>query len=209
MRIIGLMSFTFFLTLSGIISGQVTTDSTDKDQIVVSDSYQINDQIDVPSPALAKNRKIKPGLEVGTSFTYSPGNFFGPSFYVAPNFSYLVTPRFMVQAGFGVERSNFQSLYENNGVGNDVLPMTRAFFYARGSYLLTSNLTVNGTVFKSINDVPKLSKYSSPVRYSQNGAIIGLNYKLNSSLSIGFHIQVSNNSYQSQYADPFNPYIGF
>jgi hypothetical protein len=206
MRIISSVIFIFFLALSGKIEAQVSNDSTDKDQVIISGSYSTNGQIDVPSKALQQTRKLHPGLEAGTSFTYSPGNFFGPSFYIAPNLSYMVSPRFLVQAGFGLERSNFQALYE--GGGNGVLPMTQAFFYTKGSYFVTSNLTVDGTVFKTINDVPKLTKYSSPLRYSQNGAIVGINYKINNSLSIGFHVQVSNSSFHSQYADPFYPFVG-
>ena len=143
MRNISITIIIFFLTFSGKLAAQINSDSTDNDQVIVSEGYPDNNQIDVPSKALLKRGKVHPGLEVGTSFTYSPGNFFGPSFYVAPNLSYMVTPRFMLQTGFGLERSNFQTIYDNNGNDNGVLPMTRAFFYASGSYLLNSKITVD------------------------------------------------------------------
>lgn len=208
-RIIISAGYFFFFISSGILSGQINSDSTDTDQLIIKDDNQYNSQIDVPSKSALKDKKLYTGLEVGTSFSYSPGNFFGPSFYVAPNLSYMINPRFMLQAGVGIERSNYQALYENSGYNNGVLPMTRAFFYARGSYFLTSRITVDGTVYKTINDVPKLSKYSSPVNYSQNGAIIGINYKLNNSLSFGFHIQMNNNSFQQQNSGFYNPYFGY
>jgi hypothetical protein len=208
MKIISIAFIFAFLFSSGRISAQVANDSADKDQVVLKDNVYETSQIDVPSPALKKSNKLHTGLEVGTSFTYSPGNFVGPSFYIAPNLTYKVSPRFLVQAGIGLERSNFYSLYNSND-SRDILPMTQAFVYARGSYLISSNLTVDGTVYKTFNDVPKLSGYSPAVRYSQNGAIVGINYKLNNSISIGFHVKMSNNSYNFQNSDPFNPYMGF
>lgn len=160
MRTLSLVCIAIFLISSGKVSAQLNNDSTDTDQIVITGNNYETDQIDVPSKALIKNRKVQTGLEVGTSFTYSPGNFAGPSFYVAPNLFYRINPRFTVQAGIGIERSSFFTLYNNDGNETNVLPMTRAFIYAKGSYLVSSHITVDGTIYKTINDVPKLTKYS-------------------------------------------------
>jgi hypothetical protein len=209
MKICVISCFIFFLSNFNTLSAQEQKDSTDKDQLMINENFQANDQIDVPSKKALNDRKIHPGLEAGTSFSYSPGNYFGPSFYVAPNLTYYINSRFAIQAGIGLERSTYHSLYETGGNGSQILPMTRAFFYARGSYLLTERLTVNGTVYKTINDVPKLSKYSSSLNYSQSGAMVGFNYKINNSLSFGFHVQMMNNPYQSQNPYFYNPVFGY
>jgi hypothetical protein len=209
LRIIRFICYIFLFFSGDLLSAQVVIDSTDNDQLIIKDEYQFNDQIDVPSKPVSTGKKIYTGLETGTSFSYSPGNFYGPSFYIAPNISYLINPRFMMQAGIVFERSTYHALYDNSSNNNGVLPMTHAFFYTRGSYLLNSRITIDGTVYKALNDVPKLSRYSSSANYSQNGAIVGINYKLNNTLSFGFHVQMYNNSFQSQNSNYFNPLFGY
>jgi hypothetical protein len=208
-RICMICSFIFLLSNLNYISAQVQSDTTDKDQLILKDNLLPDNQIDVPSKKFLNGKKIDTGLEAGTSFSYSPGNYFGPSFYIAPNVTFYINPRFALQAGIGIERSNYRALYETGTGNGEILPMTRAFIYTRGSYMLNDRLTVSGTVYKTINDVPKLSKYSSSVNYSQTGAIVGINYKINNSLSFGFHVQMINNSSQSENPYFYNPGFGY
>lgn len=111
--------------------------------------------------------------------------------------SYLVTPRFILSAGVLVERSNYYFMNLQGPNSDGMLPMTRAFLYAKASYMLTSQLTVSGTVYKLINDVPKLKDSSYPFNYNYQGMSIGLDYKINDSFSIGFHMSTQNGNYNS------------
>lgn len=208
-RIIKLIGCVLLIFSPFTLYAQLSLDSADQDQVVINSTETDDNKIDVPNIKASGDKKIHTGLEAGTSFSYAPGNFYGPSYYIAPNISYLVSPRFLLEAGAGIVRSNYYALYNDRGINSGMLPMTRAFLYTKGSYFLTSRLTVDGTVYKTLNDVPKLTKYSSPIKYSQNGAIVGFNYKINNSLSFGFHVQMTNSSFQSQNPDFFNPFFGY
>jgi hypothetical protein len=166
---------------------------TETDQLDIS-GYQEELTSDVP---IVKEKRLNTNLEVGTSFIYSPRNFYGPSYYVAPNLSYLVTPRLTISAGIGFEYSTLYPLYNIPNEENTMLPMTRAFLYARGSYLLTERLVVTGSVYKTINDVPKLSQYSRPMNYNYQGIDLGIQYQINRNFSIGFNMRMNNMSYPS------------
>ena len=154
-----------------------------------------------------KPKKLHPHLEVGTSFTYSPNYFYGPSYYIAPGFSYAVTPRFYLLAGIAIEHSTFYPLYSQGRDADNILPMTRAFMYAKGSYLLTPRLTINGTVYKSINDVPGTAQHSYPYNYNYQGMSVGLRYKISNSFSFGFQVRTQNGYYNPPGLIPREAYV--
>lgn len=199
--------FVFILTL--FIFSALSVFSQDEefetDQLDLS-GYQEENPVDLP--AVEENR-LKTNLEFGTSFTYSPRNYYGPSYYVAPNLSYLVTPRFTLSAGVGFEYSTLYPLYNIHDAQNTMLPMTRAFLFARGSYLLTERLVVTGSVYKTINDVPKLSQYSRPMNYNYQGVDLGIQYQINNNFSIGFQMRMSNMSYPSSGLIPPDALVTF
>lgn len=145
----------------------------------------------------SEEKRLKTNLEVGTSFMYSPRNFYGPSYYVAPSLSYLVTPRFSLSAGVGFEYSSIYPLYNTPENGSEMLPMTRAFLFARGSYLLTDRIIVSGSVYKSMNDVPRLYSFSRQMNYNYQGVDLGIHYQINKNFSVGFNMRMSNMNYPS------------
>jgi hypothetical protein len=153
-------------------------------------------------------KRLQTHMEVGTSFTYSPHNFYGPSIYAAPSLSYLVTPRLTLSVGFAVERSNLY-LMESEAANNDgMLPMTRAYLFARGTYMLTSKLALSGSVYKTINDVPRRENVYYPYNYNYQGMSLGLNYKFNNSFSVGFHVSTqSGNFYNPNGLIPPSGYV--
>ena len=181
------LGFLFLTSLSVIC--QEKTD--DPDQLVLPKSTENTGDV-VKNDV--KPKRLSTGFDVGTSFTYSKGNFFGPSYYVAPHLNYQLSPRLLLSAGVSVERSNFHTLYEQPAGESDILPMTRAFIYGRGSYLLSDRLTVSGTVYKAINDVPRLTRYSAPLNYNYQGASLEFNYKITNSISFGVQVRTQNGS---------------
>jgi hypothetical protein len=190
----------FFFTSFTIFSQE---NDTEFDQLDDS-RYQEELSSDVP---IVKEKRLNTHVELGTSFIYSPRNFYGPSYYVAPNLSYLITPRFSLSAGVGFEYTSLYPLYSMPNEENTMLPMTRAFLYASGSYLLTERLMITGSVYKTINDVPKLSKYSRPMNYSYQGVGLGIQYQINRNFSIGFHVRMNNMSYPSSGLIPLDALV--
>jgi len=210
LKIFKTVCFVFLITSINFVSAQTTNDSIDKDQLIINNDNQLPGlKHDQSSDISLKPKKIQPGLEIGTSFSYSPRNYYGPSFYVAPNITYYINPRFALKVGVAVERSNIYPLYETSSNDIGMLPMTRTFLYTKGAYMLSSRITVDGTVYTSVNNIPRLTKYSAPASYTQSGAIIGINYKLNRSLSFGFHMHMQNSSYPTQNSAFYNPMFGY
>jgi hypothetical protein len=187
---------------TGIAQEDQAENDPDQLEIVPGQDESANEQNDVKP-----EKRLKPHLEAGTSFTYSPNNFYGPSFYIAPSLTYLVTPRFALTAGVAIERSNYYVLPSSELYSDGMLPMTRAFLYAKGSYLLTSRLTLSGTVYKTINDVPKTEGVSYPYGYNYQGMMMGLDFKINESISIGFHVGTNNGYYNPNSLIPPAGYV--
>jgi hypothetical protein len=184
----------FLFSLAYIVNPtycQQLPEPADRDQMDYKrDTMKVSDETKT-----VKTRKLNTGIEVGTSFSYSPHNYYGPSFYLAPNISYKLSPKVMLQGGIIFEKSNFYPLYKQDGPSNDILPMTRTFLYARGSYLLAPNLTVGGTVYKSIDNIPKLSKYQEPYQYNIQGMQLDFQYKVSNSITIGFQVRQQNSNF--------------
>jgi len=163
------------------------------------------DQLKIDAPALQKTpaenpemKRLDADLTIGTSFMYSPGNFYGPSFYVAPSLSYRINPRFTIASGVALEQGSFYPVYQNSSDEKNMLPMTRAFLFARGSYQLTSRLTVGGGVYKAVNTMPQLSRYSPACNYNYQGISLDLNYKITHSFSVGFQMRIQDGNFQYQ-----------
>ena len=205
-----MVRFLFLLlifSIGAIHTGMAQEDKVDNDpdelEIIVEEEESVKNVNDV------KPQRLKPHLEVGTSFTYSPNNFYGPSYYIAPGLTYMVTPRFAVSAGVAVERSNYYFMNSYVPDNDGMLPMTRAFLYARGTYFLTPRLAISGTAYKTINDVPKLKDASYPYNYGYNyqGMSIGLDYKISNSFSFGIHISTQSGNYNPNSLIPPSGYV--
>lgn len=154
-----------------------------------------------------KTNRLKTHLEVGTSFTCSPNNFYGPSYYIAPSLFYLVTPRFLLSTGVAIEHSNYYIMQLQDLNSDGMLPMTRAFLFAKGTYMLTQKLAVSGTVYKSINNVQNPGGRSYPYNCNYQGISMGLDYKINDSFSVGFHMGTQGGYYNSNALIPSSGYV--
>ena len=178
------------LLISHQVYAQSVADSPDRDQLQVGQTYEVDNE-----KSNAAVKKFDVDLTLGTSFTYSPNNFYGPSVFVAPSLNYAINPKFSISAGVAVERANFYPLYTSTEEEQNMLPMTRVFMYTRGTYQLSPRLSVGGTAYKVINDVPRLTSYSSPHGYNFEGMSFDLNYKITNSISVGFQMRLQNGSY--------------
>jgi hypothetical protein len=206
MKNILLVSVFFFSGVHFIAFGQQANPQIDTDQLEVSFDVDQSSGEDIVS----KQKKIDTGIEVGTSFNYSPHNYYGSSFYIAPNLTYKLNSRLILQTGIMIEKSMFYPLYKQGELSNDILPMTRTFLFAKGNYLLTPRLTVSGTAYKSFNDVPKLTSSSAPYNYNLQGVCVDFQYKISRSISVGFHVLMQNGYYNRQISPAdYNPVSGF
>ena len=188
------LGISFLIAISLHISGQEQESFSDPDQLKITSGPVDSDTIQ----ETADRRRFDTDLTIGTGFAFSPHNFFGPTYYIAPGFSYTVTPRFILSGGVGAEFGRFYPLYEGGNQEDQILPMTRAFLYARGTYLLSPRLSISGVAYKVINDVPRLTRYNPAVNYNSQGIGMGFNYKITESFSVGFEMQIQQNSYYNQ-----------
>lgn len=190
------------LSLSWIIYSQSETDSLDRDQLEVTGSF---DQ-PVENTSQEDMKKWDTDLTLGTSFTVSPGNFYGPSLFLAPSLLYRFNPRFTLSTGIALEHATFYPLYNYSSTEDQLLPMTRAFIYARGSYRISDRLIVGGTAYKAINDVPRLTSYSSPYNFNYEGMSFDIHYKISDGFAVGFQMHLQNGNY---YQDGLIPPAGY
>lgn len=188
------------------------TEEMDADQLDFQTVNQYEESVDEKTHEEPK--KFDTSLEVGTSFSVSPNNYYGNSIYVAPQLSYLATPRLTLSVGVAMEYSQLYPTYPV-AEGNTMLPMTRAFMYARGAYLVSPNVTVYGTAYKTINDVPRRVNAYHTGNYDYSGFDVGVNYKISESFSIGVQLRMDNGPGPNYYnnglfpADSFVPMRGY
>ncbi len=150
-------------------------------------------------------RRLRFSVEFGTAFGASRyGSSFGT--YVAPHFSYPLSKRFTISAGAyiaGVSPiSQIEPVTMNRYPYSPLYP--RSLIYAEGSYQLTNNLIVSGTVYREVNAFnqnPAYPGYNNGLR----GVIMGVDYKISDHAFIRGEIEFSNGR-RSYFNDPFmNP----
>jgi hypothetical protein len=153
------------------------------------------------------NKRLETHLEAGTAFNFSPGNFYGPSYYISPCLTYRFTPRFLLSTGVGIEYSRLYSLYGQNSADDKMLPMTRAYLYARGSYFVTPRFIVSGTVYENMMNAPRPRDNNRPLKYNQQGMSVGFQYKFSKSFSFGFEMHMQNGYYHPDGLIPAAGYV--
>jgi hypothetical protein len=167
-------------------------------QLAVSqqDSFDI-DAIEIPDSTVFKKsinkepKKLKLGVDVGMSYMFSSNGVHGPAYSLAPHAVYPLGNKFAVSAGLFMEYGNFY-IPSFTGERNDseMLPMTRMFVYASGHYFMSEKLTVTGSVYQQVMDVPNRNKSINPQAFNYRGMSAGFNYKLTPNITIGARISV-------------------
>jgi len=114
---------------------------------------------------------------------------------LSPGLNYQVTPRLNIQTGVTLVTGL-------NGIPQSSNPATQSNYlqrpsmlslYASGQYLLTKNLSLFGTIYKTVNT--NNSEKMNPLLSDFNGMNIGLDYKITDHMSVGTSLNFSNNRY--------------
>ena len=189
MKIVSILVFIISCFCITVVYSQ--EEEVDTDQLDISGSERA-DRAEVSIP---KEERLKTHVVLGTSFIYSPQNFYGPSYFIAPSLSYRVSPRFSLSAGLGFEYSSLYTIYDTPEEGNTLLPMTRYFLYTRGSYFLNERIMLSGGVYKSVNFVPSLTQYQQSYSSNYQGVDLGIQYQISRNISVGFHMRMNNINY--------------
>lgn len=150
-------------------------------------------------------KKLKMSMQVGTSYTFSSNGFGGPSFSISPQGNYALSERFHLLGGMGLQQGLYKMPFafrDAEDQNNALLPMTRVYLYAGGNYLVNDKLSVSGTVYKQIMDVPNPNAPNKNAQINTQGMRVGFEYKLTPSIRIGAEIRVASPNSEFGYYHP-------
>jgi len=201
-----------FIIFSSLLFGQISEidikKQESKDTVIYStsdfDTEEIADYI--------KEKKLKLRVEVGTTFgtSFGSGNYFGT--YIAPHFSYKISPRFSLNTGV-ILSNNYGGYYYNPFYGEQIVTpvsgFTRSFIYIEGAYRLNEKVTVTGAVYKEINLFNNSLPSAQGFNYDCKGMIMGVDYKLGENVFIRGQIEVSNGQSPYRSRSYINPMHNF
>jgi len=157
--------------------------------------------------------KMKYSLTAGTSIGSGLNGGSAVNTYIAPSILYPVSNKFSIEAGVMYNKGfyNNYSMYnywgENVGVNNLNGNADQLFFYAKGRYKLTENLTITGAAYKSSvisNNTNIEGAKTNPNAFNpeSKGYSLGFIYKMSESAS--FQLQMNYNKGASPYYSPMN-----
>ena len=180
---------------------------TDPDFIDIPANYiPIND---VPNRN-AKKSKVNYHMEAGMNYSISSNGYGGPGYFLSPSANYDATDRLSLSVGTGFAYQQFQN-YTGDG-NSEMTPIMTYFIYTQGTYRLSDNVIVDGSVTYARNDVPNRNKQGiSDNSYQKDitGYSFGLTYRLKPNVTFGIHFDYSNspynryNAYGQPYMSPF------
>jgi hypothetical protein len=137
-----------------------------------------------------KNEKLHLSLDVGAGVMGSK-HFSGAYTYIAPNLSYLLTPKLKIEIGAAFISGNYNFYKLSNESSSKVqLKNDQLFLFTKGQYLLTNRLILSGTVYKTINT--NASAQINPYFLDYKGMSVGLDYKISEHMSFGAQFNFSN-----------------
>ncbi len=130
-------------------------------------------------------------LDVGSNFLYSRsfGSYSG--MYVAPNWTYHISPRFQTRIGTVINYTFPVSKLagpEFNGNTQSSGRTPGIFLFSEGTYLITNRLTLSGIAYKQINATYYSLQDPAPLNYSFQGVSMGLDFKILENLTIGAQV---------------------
>ncbi len=151
-----------------------------------------------------KEPGIRYGINVGTSYM-SSGWFKGFSSWVAPTFSYSVSPKFYLSGGIMLQHSfpvngSYPADHEDAAFGPQ---NTNMVLFGQGTYFIRPNLSLTGTVVKNLNRNYYRNLNISPFyrNYVPDSYSLRLNYRISDHLFFGAEFRYSEPSVYS----PFYP----
>ena len=150
---------------------------------------------------------IRYRINIGTSF--SSGGFYGNTFqtWLAPEMTVPVSDRFSIRAGVIVSQvhaTNMPAIPDGFADPGNTANWMSYSVYAEGTYRLSKDMTMTGTVFKKIDRTPGWVNQSL---YNQDfeSYSLSFHYRLSNAVQIGARIQVDR-GHPPYYNQPFSPY---
>jgi len=111
----------------------------------------------------------------------------------SPYVSYPATERLSlavgISAGYGAIYSPY--FYQSEQGTNKLMPMTRAYIFASGNYMINKKFILTGSAYKGINTVPNLNRQQVSADYNFSGASVGFNYKIAPGFTFGAEININ------------------
>ena len=171
---------------------------------------------DQPEQFVAQKKGFSPHVSVslGSSFTNFGSGYNAFSTFIMPEFTFPVTEKFAVRAGFGYSTL----FYPNSGFENPAQSLNQyGSVYVSGLYRVTEKFTIAGTAFKTF-PLSEQTPQANPrvLDFSNEGIMVDMQYKFSDTFSInaGFSYQKYNtynyyyhpgayNTFGSPFSSPF------
>lgn len=145
-------------------------------------SQELVNQVSLQNP---QNRMFGSFTAGASVFGGSLGSGFNT--FVMPNLGYRVTPNLTITGGIGYMDVNMNSAYfgENSGMFHG----TAYILNTTALYRLNDQLTVYGSVFKTISQGPPTPNMNpQAINLNSQGVSMGMTYKFSDCLSIGIQL---------------------
>jgi predicted porin len=155
-------------------------------------------------------KKVQYSLNAGTSFSF--GTFKSSSYYIAPQLTYQLTPKF---------RLNTSLIFINSNItapGNATLNLgqnqaclfeqktNETIVYASGDYQLNDKILITGSVIKNFNSPTSSKMEQAGWRNSFQMMSMGLQYKITPNITLGaqFKVVQGDNLYNPLYYNMYS-----
>ncbi len=148
----------------------------------------------------------------GFAGSMSGNNYYGT--FLSPHYTYDLTQKFSVQAGF--QYSSFTTPGFTTSEGNRTSPLTfnNSFVYAQGIYKVNEKVFLTGGAYTSLH-APVNNSINPAFSNDMKGGKLGIGYNFNENSSIYLEMQINKgnspfNTGNSSFANHnFSPYIGW
>jgi hypothetical protein len=160
---------------------------------------------DLPQEKLKikSDKPLKIYFFTGTNYLFSKAIGSAGSIYFGANAFYPVTPKFTLEFGASLNYSDLTyfptGFFPETNLSVPDLHSASLILYTRGSYFLSSRLTLSGMAFKRFSPYHCPSVNPDFLNFNQQGMSLELNYRLFQNLHIGAQFNFTENR------DPFYP----
>jgi len=156
------------------------------------------DYFDPSNLAKAKKENGHWGINAGGfAGSMSGNNYYGS--FLSPNYTYDLSQKFSVQAGFLY--SSFTAPGFTTSEGYKVSPMSfnNSFVYAQGIYKVTEKVFLTGGAYTSLQNNNASNSLNPAFTNDMKGGKLGIGYNFNEHSSIYLELQLNKGGYS-----PFN-----
>ncbi len=142
-------------------------------------------------------------LSLGSSFSTLYPGMNGFSTWIAPEISMPINKKWTLDAGIAYTNFTLSGIPQISGYGSPV--QNYGSVYVKGRYQVNNKLSIIGLAYKTLNLSPHKSKNKVNPRaidFSNSGAMIDIDYKVNSHFRINAAFSVERYHY-----NPYTPYV--